>query len=265
MNKHTQFFLDEPKTFVQSSHSGRSTILLDASPKHHKSEVSLDLRDQIQAAFQKAPNVARIFHGERRIRQGGRGRRTALFPSCKCQGSVPLESQLELAHAIVLERSPDVKDYRTQAIRIALPCSRFSYPDFLVRSTTGSLEVHEIKPSIDDLSATDVQRFTIVKSLLQEAGVGFRVIDAHSLPSRREVESILFQYARGHLQVFSKQQIDLAKALLVGRSNSTLSDAYQILEQHDLPPQIADFLSFHRQEPFTDHQDTEPVGSGGAL
>jgi len=80
-----------------------------------------ELLTQIAQAFQKSPNLARVLHGDRKIRQGGRGRRTALFPSMKCGGSIPLESRLELAYAVVLERSPSVQEYRTQAIRIRLP------------------------------------------------------------------------------------------------------------------------------------------------
>jgi hypothetical protein len=206
-----------------------------------------DLLIQIAQAFQKPPNPARILHGDRKIRQGGRGRRTALFPSMKCGGSVPLESRLELAYAVVLERSPSVQEYRTQAIRIRLPKGRYAHPDFLVRMTCGQVEVHEVKPSIAHLPQADVDRFRLIRNVLDQAGVGFRLIDMHSLPSPRILEELLQHYTRGHLQSFSQMQIELARSLLTRHGCNSFDAAYQLMVLHELPAQIIDFLSFHQQ------------------
>lgn len=207
---------------------------------------SADLLIQISQAFQKQPSLARILHGDRKIRQGGRGRRTALFPSTKCGGSIPLESRLELAYAVVLERSPSVQEYRTQAIRVCLPSGRFAHPDFLIRTTCGQIEVHEVKPSIEHLPKADVERFTFMRDVLGQAGVGFRLIDIHSLPSPPVLEELLQRYARGHLQAFSQAQTDIARSLLAHDANCTFEAAYQLMALHGLPAQIIDFLSFHQ-------------------
>jgi hypothetical protein len=220
------------------------------------------LRAQVTSAFEKPPSLARIFHGARRIRQGGRGRRTSLFPSSKCGGNIPLESQLELAYAVVLERSPDVQEYRTQAIRIALPGGRFSHPDFLIQRTNGTVEVHEVKPSIEDLPLADMQRFALIRSLLAEAGVAFQLIDTRSLPSAGVLQDLLQRYSRGHLQAFSKGQVDLAMSLLAHRGRCTYGDAAQLLAQHDLPAQIVDFLIFHHQWD-CDQRPAKPFGLRG--
>jgi hypothetical protein len=219
-----------------------------------------ELLTQIKKAFQKVPSLARILHGDRLIRQGGRGRRTALFPSSKCGGNVPLESQLELAYAVVLERSSTVQEYRTQAIRIALPSGRFAYPDFVIRTTSGTFEVHEVKPSIAHLAPEDTQRFNTLRSLLIQCGIGFRLIDINSLPRLGELEDLLVRYSRGHIQSFSPMQIQLAKSLLRCTAERSLPDAYEVLSRHDLPAQIADFLSFHQQWPNNLQNTVHPSG-----
>ena len=45
---------------------------------------------------------------------------TFLFPSKKNVGMIPVESNLELAYAIELERDLSVVSYRTQALKIQL-------------------------------------------------------------------------------------------------------------------------------------------------
>lgn len=205
--------------------------------------------DQIVAAFQKPPDVANVLHGQRRIHQGGKGRRTALFPSNKSGGAIPVESKLELAHAVALERSSRVVRYRAQAICIALSGSHVAYPDFLVEVTGGNFEIHEVKPSIPHLKAEDVQRFDQVERLLRPLGIGFQLIDAKELASGRVLEELLLSYTRGHAKRYTPAQVSLALKVLTNtdKSLACFSDAYRRLAEHDLPPFLADYLDFHNQ------------------
>ncbi|WP_343728339.1 hypothetical protein [Duganella sp.] len=205
-----------------------------------------ELTVQIEAAFLKLPTVARILHGARRIHQGGRGRRTALFPSRKCGGIVPLESQLELAYAVVLERSPWVNAYRTQAIRITLPGGRFAHPDFLIRTMAGTYEVHEVKPSTENLSADDIERFNTMRVMLAEVSVGFGVIDARHLPGTHTLNDLLRRYSRGHLQRYTANEIDHARSILISSGTTTLHQAYLLLQRNRLSAHLADYLHFHQ-------------------
>lgn len=129
--------------------------------------------DQIETAFQSIPNIASTLHGQRKIYQGCYGRRTSLFPSTKCGGAIPLESRLELAHAICLERDPTVRNFRTQAIRIPLSKTNCCYPDFLVQTIDNTYEIHEIKPDIANLSAQELSRFEQLSALLYSIGIIF--------------------------------------------------------------------------------------------
>jgi hypothetical protein len=155
-----------------------------------------------------------------------------------------------------------VHEYRTQAIRIRLPKGRFAHPDFLVRTPCGRVEVHEVKPSIEHLPQADIERFRLIRNVLDQAGVGFRLIDMHSLPSPRILEELLQRYSRGHLQAFSQMQIELARSLLMRHGCNSFDAAYQLMVLHELPAQIIDFLSFHQQWPFN-QPPTEALESRG--
>jgi len=207
--------------------------------------VSTHILDQIVAAFQKRPDVANALHGQRRIRQGGRGRRTALFASAKSGGAIPVESKLELAHAVALESSSCVIRFRTQAICIALTERHVAYPDFLVEVEDGKFEIHEIKPSIAHLSPNDAQRFERIERVLRPFGIGFRLIDAKGLASGRALEEMLLNYTRGHAERYTPAQVSLGLEVLTNKPLFWFSDAYQLLVAHDLPPCLADYLDFH--------------------
>lgn len=207
--------------------------------------VPIHILEQIAAAFQKRPDVANVLHGQRRIRQGGRGRRTAQFSSTKSGGAVPVESKLELAHAVALERSSRVIRFRTQAICIALTERHVAYPDFLVEVADGKFEIHEIKPSILHLSAEDTQRFERIERVLRSCGVGFRLIDAASLANGQDLEEMLLSYTRGHAERYAPAQISLALEALTNKPLVWFSDAYQLLKDRDLSPCLADYLDFH--------------------
>lgn len=229
----------------RSMGDGRAT----PAPGNNLSSVSSphqQLINEISAAFQKPYGVTRVLHGTRRIEQGSRGKRTSLFPSAKAGGSIPLESRLELAHAIMLERSSTVLEYRTQAIKIPLPCGGSAYPDFVVRLICGRFEVHEVKPSILNLSARDTSGFQLLKALLAQLGIQFRLIDTASLPCEKALREYLFRYSRGHIQKFSSAQVELAKGILCCADPCSFVQAYGRLAQHDLPPSLADYLQFHQ-------------------
>lgn len=127
-----------------------------------KTDIQTSILEQIRIAFESTANVAATLHGQRKIYQGAFGRRTSLFPSEKCCGAIPLESRLELAHAISLEQDPNILNYRSQALKILLANEQYCYPDFLVQTKDGAYEVHEVKPSIASLSTNDLNRFTIL-------------------------------------------------------------------------------------------------------
>ncbi|WP_347017453.1 hypothetical protein [Acinetobacter seifertii] len=71
-------------------------------------------------------------------------------------GMIPVESNLELAYAIELERDLSVVSYRTQALKVQLSQCESNYPDFLVKYSDGRVEVHEVKA--DKLNLTEKKR-----------------------------------------------------------------------------------------------------------
>ena len=121
--------------------------------KKYKDDPNSNLHEQIELAFKRGSDIAGVLHGIRKIHQGSVGKRTSLFPSKKNAGMIPIESNLELAYAIELERDLSVVSYRTQALKIQLSRSESNYPDFLVKYSDGRIEVHEVKA--DKLNLTE--------------------------------------------------------------------------------------------------------------
>ena len=199
---------------------------------------------QIELAFKKQPTKANVLPGERLINQGAKGRRTSLFPSRKAGGSIPVESQLELAHAVRnLERT--AKNYRSQAVRIELPGGKCCYPDFVVLTYDGVYEVHEVKPNIVHLDDETIRKLEVVERILKSIGILFKIIDSSTLPSIKQVDELLLIYTRGHVRHWTAYQIELAIHLLQKNSISKISDGYHLLLAHDLPAQLLEYLIFH--------------------
>lgn len=211
--------------------------------------------DQINNAFKAEPNLASTIHGQRKIYQGCYGRRTALFPSVKSGGSIPTESRLELAHAICLEKNPQVKCFRSQALKIALGQKEFCYPDFLVKTIDNQYEVHEIKPNISSLSVNDLDKFLRLANLLHPLNITFRLIDQKSLPSNKDLQQLQHWYQRGHTCSWTKYEIEFATEALKPNKFSHSEQIYQALQQADLDPRLGDYLLFHEVITLISHKN----------
>ncbi|MCY0916511.1 hypothetical protein [Massilia antarctica] len=111
----------------------------------------------------------------------------------------------------------------------------------------GEIEVHEVKPSIEHLSPTDTQRFATMRALLSQIDVRFRLVDSRSLASGRELDELLYRFSRGHVQPYTRVQIDLAASALNSQELGSFAEAYVLLQGLDLPAQLADYLNFHQQ------------------
>lgn len=212
-----------------------------------KTDIQTSILEQIRIAFESTANVAATLHGQRKIYQGAFGRRTSLFPSKKCCGAIPLESRLELAHAIRLEQDPNIINYRSQALKILLINKQYCFPDFLVQTQKGNYEVHEVKPSIASLSADDLNRFAILSDLLHSIDITFKLIDHTDLPSETEISQLLYWYQRGHRFNWNTFEINYAIDQLKLKKFDNSNQVYRTLESIGLKPELADYLFFHKR------------------
>ena len=212
-----------------------------------KTDIQPNILEQIRTAFESTANVAATLHGQRKIYQGAFGRRTSLFPSEKCCGAIPLESRLELAHAISLEQDPNILNYRSQALKISLANKQYCFPDFLVQTKEGAYEVHEVKPSIASLSTDDLNRFAILSDLLHSIDITFKLIDHTDLPSETEVSQLLYWYQRGHRFNWNTFEINYAIDQLKLKEFHNSNQVYRTLESIGLKPELADYLFFHQK------------------
>ncbi|MDC5248669.1 Tn7 transposase TnsA N-terminal domain-containing protein [Acinetobacter baumannii] len=216
-------------------------------PQNRRSNLNQFIWEQIEKAFQVKPNLASTLHGQRKIYQGCFGRRTALFPSTKSGGAIPLESHLELAQALCLEQNTQVKSFRTQALKIPLSGSNFSYPDFLVQKIDGSFEIHEVKPSIRALAQEELQKFEQVSQILNQMGILFKLIDQLSLPTTKQLQNLLYLYQRGHKRIWTPLEIDQAMDVLEETAFQNIQAIYRTLQESGLPCELGDYLLFHKR------------------
>ena len=212
-----------------------------------KTDIQTSILEQIRIAFESNANVAATLHGQRKIYQGAFGRRTSLFPSEKCCGAIPLESRLELAHAISLEQDPNILNYRSQALKILLINEQYCFSDFLVQTKNGNYEIHEVKPSIASLSTDDLNRFAILSDLLHSIDIIFRLIDHRDLPSESEISQLLYWYQRGHQYEWSPFEIHYALDHLTLKEFNNPTQVYRAIESIGLKQELADYLFFHQK------------------
>jgi len=212
-----------------------------------KTDIQTNILEQIRIAFESTANVAATLHGKRKIHQGAFGRRTSLFPSKKCCGSIPLESRLELAHAVSLEKDPNILNYRSQALKILLINEQYCFPDFLIQTKKGNYEVHEVKPSIASLSIDELNRFAILSDLLHSIDITFKLIDHTDLPNESEISQLLYWYQRGHRFNWNNFEINYALEQLTLKEFDNSTQVYRILESIGLKPELADYLFFHQK------------------
>ena len=203
--------------------------------------------EQIKMAFATEPNIAATIHGQRKVFQGCYGRKTALFPSKKCGGAIPTESRLELAHAVCLEQNPTVINYRSQALKIKLSHDQYCYPDFLIQTSDGSYEVHEVKPSISSLALDEYVRFDRLATLLSVVGITFKLIDQTELPTEKQLQQLLYWYQRGHRFDWSKFEIEYALEHLKTKRPESLIQIYKELETIGFKQELGDYLFFHNK------------------
>ncbi|TCB78441.1 hypothetical protein [Acinetobacter sp. ANC 4173] len=212
-----------------------------------KTDTQINILEQIRIAFESTANVAATIHGQRKIHQGAFGRRTSLFPSEKCCGAIPLESRLELAHAISLEQDPNILNYRSQALKILLLNEQYCFPDFLVQTKQGNYEIHEVKPSVASLSIDDLNRFAILSDLLHSIDIIFKIIDHTDLPNESEISQLLFWYQRGHRFKWNNVEINYAIDQLTLKEFNNSAQVYKALESIGLRQELADYLFFHQR------------------
>lgn len=205
----------------------------------------LSITEQITEAFNAKPANDGVIHGLRKIILGAVGKRATLFPSKKNGGMIALESRLEFAYALQLERNSEVKAYRTQALKIAISKAQFIYPDFLIKYQDETIQVHEIKPNKFSLNHTDLERYTRLEQILKSSNINFKFIDRWELPTEYESLFLNFLYQKAHSNDWSEQQILLGTQSIPPLNDLLFMDVQHYLTVSGLPKELANYLIFY--------------------
>ena len=178
-----------------------------------KFNISNCLENQLQEAFEKPITISGQFLGIRNIHHGSFNKRTVIFSSYKNGGAFSLESQLELAHALNLERDISVLKYRTQALKVTLSKTMYAIPDFLILNNLNNYEVHEVKSNLKSLSKEKIEKLEITKRVLKSYNIKYKIFDEITLPSNKDINSILRIYKNIKNINMDNDRINLAKIL----------------------------------------------------
>jgi hypothetical protein len=183
-------------------------------PNHRKKfNISSCLNTQLQEAFEKPTTISGQFLGIRNIHHGSFNKRTVIFTSYKNGGAFSLESRLELAHAVNLERDISVLKYRTQALKVTLSKAMYAIPDFLILNNLHNYEVHEVKSNLKSLSKEKIEKLEIIKQVLKSYNIKYKIFDEIALPSNKEINSILRIYKNIKNINMDKDKINQAQIL----------------------------------------------------
>lgn len=109
---------------------------------------------------------------------------------------IPMESRLELAYALQLERNDNIQAYRCQAIKLEISKKESYYPDFLMIDNHGQLHVTEIKADKNQLSERAQKRLRQATALFNLYEIEFSILDASDLPSGVELENQQWLYSQ---------------------------------------------------------------------
>ena len=205
----------------------------------------LSIAEQVTEAFNTKPTADGVIHGLRKIILGTVGKRPTLFPSKKNGGMIAFESRLEFAYRLQLERDPEVKAYRTQALKIAISKAQFVYPDFFIKYQDGTIKVHEVKPDSLSINQVDFVRYNLLKLILKNSNIDFRFVDRSELPTEYESLILNFLYQNAHTNDWSEHQILSGTRSIPPLNDLLFIEVQDYLTVSGLPKELANYLIFY--------------------
>lgn len=212
---------------------------------HKRITIQSDIFAQINEAFNSAPSLSNQYFGVRNVHQGAFGKRTAIFPSRKCQGAIAVESQLELGHVIELERSPSVLLYRSQAIKIILDNHTFAFPDFLIQNINKEYELHEVKESLSVLNSWKIEKLHLIHAYLKRKNITYKLFDKNLILNQKQRQHLLWLYLSSQDVKMTSQEIEFAQSIDVPNTIS-FSSVNSFFSKYNFSIEQVSFLLFYK-------------------
>lgn len=206
----------------------------------------MNLRQKLERAFAKKPEINGSIQGERNLKKPAPNMSVYKFPSRKAEGTIYVEGNLEHASVIIFEAFSRVKNIRSQPIRNQLDAIHYSVPDFALKMTDDNFKVLEIKPSKTALTFEEQDRFFAAEQLYAREGIEFQLVDQNELPDDQTTLKLLNLYCRGHRLRWCTYSKELALELLNLDTYPTLSCMQTILAKNQLPMEIAEYFVFRQ-------------------
>jgi hypothetical protein len=207
-------------------------------------KIEKNLFEQIRQAFLPSRSLSNQFFAVRNVYHGSFGKRTAYFTSIKNNGALSLESQLELGHAIELERLNSIIAYRAQATKIELGNNTYAFPDFLILNNLKQYELHEVKECLDSLSDEQIEKFNQIKKYLNRLDIEYKLFDHRNIPTQRQRQRLLAMYQSIRMHQLSKERIEVAKEIPFP-NRMPLDHLYSYFGNYDYSYEDLNYLLFY--------------------
>lgn len=204
---------------------------------------------QVEEAFSTKPTINGVIHGRRIVKLGKRGFRCGYFPSSKNATSslssvyIPMESTIETALAVELERDLSIRAFRTQAIEISLP-GGWAFPDFLAVDTHGNISIMEVKADKRYLSVDMQERIEHLTEKFARWGFSYSVVDSFDLPQGTKLANLF--WLNNSINSHPKAS-ELERFLNLGYSQCTFGELKDICKAEEFDSSMAPFLIFSEQ------------------
>jgi hypothetical protein len=179
-------------------------------------------RQQIQKAFAARPGLDGTIHGLRKIKQGKQGSRSSLFYSAKNRCLIPVESRLERAYCYVLEVDRNVREYRTQFLRLRYLGDDI-YPDFQICTVDGEYVVAEVKPEAYQQTEQQELRTHFLREILGREEISYMLVGEAQCCGRDDFETLVMLYSRGGRSGFARPLLAQVSEIVASEPNGSIS------------------------------------------
>jgi hypothetical protein len=164
--------------------------------------------------------------------------------------TVQCESHSERKLTLRFNRDPQVKNYRSQPLRISYDDSEgkpHTYvPDFQVWRWDGSVEIHEVTLSERRLLPNALRREKAAREYCAEKGWSYVVHTEDSLPNDTEAANLLFLYMfRPNAYICADVTLEVSKKLRYGKRVLLLLLIRDISQELSLPIGVVSSSLYH--------------------
>lgn len=190
--------------------------------------------DQIKRVINTRNGELGVRQGSRPMTKGASGKVIVHFWSFKNDGLLlPCESRLEAAHALFMEFDNCIEEYFLQPFQVVVQGTKYT-PDAMLIDTDGNVSFRQVKHSRHLEDEAFIEKMGMFEEFFRSQG------HSHQIITEKEFQDVVQHQNREYIYKnvindWNDRALKKAKALVKRCSTLKLSEAYQLMEDNDLP------------------------------